>query len=226
MTDAPKPPADTNWIQMESLRGRARQDAERAAADVAFLTRLMYFIGRPPSVSPWHLSPSGWPPNPAHPQTERGAVTLEAQLLETITSIYNSRYGAWQSTEEMLAAMAEAAAHTAEHHNSTPIRAEDAITALRKSAEVIRIQLAGAVMAACPGSHQPVQHRDGRPPWCAACGYTRDGERIKTPAQTRVGTNSGHGHVWERPDGVKVRCGGPGMCSECSRDQQLLARDQ
>lgn len=33
------------------------------------------------------------------------------------------------------------------------------------------------------------------------------------------GTNTGHGHVWERPDGMKARCGGPGMCSECSRDQ-------
>lgn len=23
--------------------------------------------------------------------------------------------------------------------------------------------------------HQPVQHRDGKPPWCAACGLTTDG---------------------------------------------------
>lgn len=33
------------------------------------------------------------------------------------------------------------------------------------------------------------------------------------------GTNTGHGHVWERPDGVKTRCGGPGICPECSADQ-------
>jgi hypothetical protein len=32
------------------------------------------------------------------------------------------------------------------------------------------------------------------------------------------GTNTGHGHVWERPDGVKARCGGPVICAECSRD--------
>lgn len=32
------------------------------------------------------------------------------------------------------------------------------------------------------------------------------------------GTNSGHGHVWERPDGLKMRCGGPGMCEVCSAD--------
>ena len=32
-------------------------------------------------------------------------------------------------------------------------------------------------------------------------------------------TNQGHGHVWPRPDGVKMRCGGPGLCRECSGDQ-------
>jgi hypothetical protein len=30
--------------------------------------------------------------------------------------------------------------------------------------------------------------------------------------------NYGHGHVFPRPDGVKARCGGPGLCNECSRD--------
>lgn len=35
--------------------------------------------------------------------------------------------------------------------------------------------------------------------------------------------NTGHGHVFPRPDGVKARCGGPGICSECARD---LARKQ
>ncbi|AZW14250.1 hypothetical protein CS344_20275 [Bordetella bronchiseptica] len=35
----------------------------------------------------------------------------------------------------------------------------------------------------------------------------------------KTGTNSGHGHVWDRPDGLKARCGGPGFCSQCSRDQ-------
>lgn len=31
--------------------------------------------------------------------------------------------------------------------------------------------------------------------------------------------NRGHGHVHPRPDGAKARCGGPGICSECSREQ-------
>lgn len=30
--------------------------------------------------------------------------------------------------------------------------------------------------------------------------------------------NTGHGHVFPRPDGVRARCGGPGLCSECARD--------
>jgi|GEM_PF-6418069 len=31
--------------------------------------------------------------------------------------------------------------------------------------------------------------------------------------------NSGHGHVYHRPDGERARCGGPGICSQCSKDQ-------
>ncbi len=37
---------------------------------------------------------------------------------------------------------------------------------------------------------------------------------------SRYGTNSGHGHAWVRPDGVKARCGGPGLCSTCDGDRQ------
>jgi len=33
------------------------------------------------------------------------------------------------------------------------------------------------------------------------------------------GTNTGHGHVWERPDGVKARCGGSAICRECAQDR-------
>lgn len=36
------------------------------------------------------------------------------------------------------------------------------------------------------------------------------------------GTNTGHGHVWERPDGAKARCGGPAMCTECRDDELSL----
>ena len=30
--------------------------------------------------------------------------------------------------------------------------------------------------------------------------------------------NTGHGHVHPRSDGVKARCGGPGICSVCSKE--------
>jgi len=30
--------------------------------------------------------------------------------------------------------------------------------------------------------------------------------------------NSGHGHVYPRPDGVRMRCGGPALCPDCARD--------
>ena len=38
----------------------------------------------------------------------------------------------------------------------------------------------------------------------------------------RPGRNTGHGHVYERPDGVKARCGGPPICAHCSKDQLAL----
>jgi hypothetical protein len=37
--------------------------------------------------------------------------------------------------------------------------------------------------------------------------------------------NTGHGHVYKRPDGAKARCGGPGLCSECSRDLAQKMRE-
>lgn len=38
------------------------------------------------------------------------------------------------------------------------------------------------------------------------------------------GGNSGHGHAWRRPDGVRTRCGGPRLCVRCARDR--IAVDQ
>jgi hypothetical protein len=35
------------------------------------------------------------------------------------------------------------------------------------------------------------------------------------------GTNTGHGHVWPRPDGVRARCGGPAMCQRCAIDAAI-----
>ncbi len=52
-----------------------------------------------------------------------------------------------------------------------------------------------------------------------------DNQVLVCPADFDVsvvaGANKGHGHVWPRPDGAKARCGGPGICSECSRDAAM-----
>lgn len=42
------------------------------------------------------------------------------------------------------------------------------------------------------------------------------------------GSLEGHGHVSPRSDGARARCGGPGLCAECSREASLLeaAREQ
>lgn len=40
-----------------------------------------------------------------------------------------------------------------------------------------------------------------------------------------TGSNTGHGWVWQRPDGVKARCGGPPLCKTCVRDQRLQAEE-
>lgn len=38
-------------------------------------------------------------------------------------------------------------------------------------------------------------------------------------------TNTGHGYAWERPDGVKMKCGGIGICEECSVDEYNMFKD-
>lgn len=38
----------------------------------------------------------------------------------------------------------------------------------------------------------------------------------------RCASNTGHGHVYMRPDGFLAKCGGPGICTECAKDLALL----
>ena len=35
--------------------------------------------------------------------------------------------------------------------------------------------------------------------------------------------NTGHGHVWSRPDGLKAKCGGPTICAVCAKDAASVA---
>lgn len=39
---------------------------------------------------------------------------------------------------------------------------------------------------------------------------------LESEAMNEIPRNRGHGHVHPRPDGFKARCGGPGLCAECS----------
>ena len=45
-------------------------------------------------------------------------------------------------------------------------------------------------------------------------------------ASGQTGVFAGHGHVFPRADGAKARCGGPGICPECSRDQSHATRKE
>lgn len=39
-------------------------------------------------------------------------------------------------------------------------------------------------------------------------------------------TNTGHGHVRPRADGVRARCGGPGICSECALEKAKIEKKE
>lgn len=41
---------------------------------------------------------------------------------------------------------------------------------------------------------------------------------VKPQKEEPIPPNCGHGHVFPNPNGTKARCGGPGLCSECSKD--------
>ena len=51
-------------------------------------------------------------------------------------------------------------------------------------------------------------------------------ETLSINDEPPLGLNTGHGHVWRRPDGLRARCGGPGLCRECSRDAEQFRRDR
>ena len=41
-----------------------------------------------------------------------------------------------------------------------------------------------------------------------------------------IGTNAGHGHAWDRPDGAKAKCGGPIFCAACAVDHNLVQQQK
>jgi hypothetical protein len=46
-------------------------------------------------------------------------------------------------------------------------------------------------------------------------------EGAEPPAPSPRSLNVGHGHVFPRPDGKKTRCGGVGICPECTQQATL-----
>lgn len=51
--------------------------------------------------------------------------------------------------------------------------------------------------------------------------FDQIGKLLAMPARKRHET--GHGHVTPRSDGIKARCGGPGICDQCSRESALAS---
>ena len=59
---------------------------------------------------------------------------------------------------------------------------------------------------ACP-NHKPVQHRDGKEPWCRECGLTKDyripkGRLYKRPSANRWDDIYGQVSVWPHDDSL------------------------
>lgn len=53
------------------------------------------------------------------------------------------------------------------------------IVRARRQLDEAEHHLAYALQFNCPTQHETVQHRDGLPPWCASCGYTDRGEKVR-----------------------------------------------
>ncbi len=69
-------------------------------------------------------------------------------------------------------------------------------------------------------SSSPSPSGDGmtrRQLFASAAGKLRLGPAYVPAEATPDALNVGHGHVIPRPDGVRARCGGPGLCRECSQ---------
>lgn len=71
-------------------------------------------------------------------------------------------------------------------------QADDPFADLRTAADRAAADLYDAVIAACPGLHEPRQHRDRKPPWCEVCGRDNRGLLDRPSAMTRPRTLRDH----------------------------------
>lgn len=51
---------------------------------------------------------------------------------------------------------------------------------------------------------------------------TAERDAMAKHAFSELNRNVGHGHVYPRPDGNRMRCGGPRVCPDCARDFAAL----
>lgn len=61
------------------------------------------------------------------------------------------------------------------HSAERDARREAEIGRLRDLIDKASLELVALVTEACPGEHRPRQHRDGKQPWCQACGRDNRG---------------------------------------------------
>src|SRR5690625_733787 len=67
----------------------------------------------------------------------------------------------------------------------------------------------------CP-DHKPVQHRDGKPPWCNRCGLTAAGTTPPEPAWAAARAETTTAHECDSGDFDRTICGCGAMHSYCT----------
>lgn len=55
---------------------------------------------------------------------------------------------------------------------------EEETAELRRVIRDAQVELMAQVEAACSAIHRPIQHGDGRSPWCAFCHRYADGRKV------------------------------------------------
>lgn len=72
--------------------------------------------------------------------------------------------------------------------------------------------------------HHAYDDADNQVGFCVVCELGKPWRRHEAPQDSNLNkpgapnANSGHGHVYPRPDGMRARCGGPRMCKRCALD--------
>jgi len=127
---------------------------------------------------------------------------------------------------QRLAQMAEADADRVHRGQDKPATNRDRIEAIGKTNPIVHQHLSALRYGAVPGYQEALELMV-----LALAGQNRALEQqmvnflanstqplLAAALSSRYGTNSGHGHVWQRPDGAKAPCGGPLSCGVCASE--------